>query len=100
MPEQEEIGILIRFERQGDQLVCVIDDNGIGIEASIMSKTEATRAHQGVGIENIQSRIELLNKKHNRKSSLTLEDKAKWNGGHESGTRVTLRLPIELNEDE
>ena len=97
-PEKEGIDICVRFEKHGDQLVCTIDDNGIGIQASLNGKSESGRVHHGVGIENIRSRIELLNKKHNLKSTITLVDKASLKNGHVSGTCVTLRLPMEMNE--
>jgi len=97
-PEKKGIDIRVKFETQGEQLVCTIDDNGIGIEASLNGKSTSAMNHRGVGIENIQNRIELLNKKHNLKSSISLVDKASLKNGHSCGTCVTLRLPIEMNE--
>ncbi|MEO6131651.1 MAG: histidine kinase, partial [Saprospiraceae bacterium] len=91
-----QIYIHVEFKKQNDQLICIVDDNGIGIETSLSNKNEADRTRHSVGITNIKSRIQLLNKKHNLQSSVSVEDKSRVNGKQEKGTRVTLRLPLEM----
>lgn len=95
----KKIDIHVHFKKVKDELVCIVEDNGIGIEHSLGSKNDADKLHQSVGINNIRSRIQLLNKKHNLQSSVLIEDKSSSNGHHDTGTRITLRLPLEIVEE-
>jgi hypothetical protein len=86
-------------------LVCTIDDNGIGINQSLENKKTSVwhnsgngNLHNSVGIENIKNRIFLLNEKYKLQSSVTIQDKKDIAGQKETGTLVTLHLPIEINE--
>ena len=96
----KSININIDFKKLDEQLVCIIDDNGIGIEQSLKMKKETSGGHQPVGISNIQTRIHLLNEKYNLQSSVTVEDKSNLPGYRETGTLVTLRLPLEMKKNE
>jgi len=96
----KSININIDFKKMNEQLVCIIDDNGIGIEQSLKMKKENAGGHQPVGISNIQTRIHLLNEKYNLQSSITVEDKSNLPGYRETGTLVTLRLPLEMKKNE
>lgn len=53
--------------------------------------------HNSVGIRNIKNRIALLNEKYNLQSSITITDKKNIPGAAETGTLVTLHLPLEIN---
>ncbi len=86
----------IRFRRNGDKLICEIEDDGIGIEASLKDKI-ASPADQSVGISNAKQRIEVLNEKYNLESSLDVKDKFSISGGAQTGTIVTLLLPIKFS---
>jgi hypothetical protein len=90
----DELRIDIRFIEKDDQLLCIIDDNGIGIERSIEKKKEAGRDHQAVGITNTRERIKVLNEKYNMKSEIIIEDKNGKTQYNESGTLVTIYLPL------
>lgn len=83
----------IRFEKEHEQLLCVIEDDGIGIETSLSQK-ETQLGHQSVGIENIKQRIKVLNEKYNLKSTVTIEDKSSLSSANGTGTIVKLRLPL------
>jgi ligand-binding sensor domain-containing protein len=96
--DHRQIDIQVQFNKCNDHLECVVDDNGIGIDQSMNKKNVSDPTHHPVGISNIRSRIQLLNKKHNLQSSVTVEDKSKIAGHTETGTRVTLRLPLEIIE--
>ena len=92
----KNISINIDFKKDKDQLVCIIDDNGTGIEHSLQNKTDNGNLHKPMGIANIKNRIHLLNEKYGLKSSITIEDKSRLQGCSQSGTRVTLQLPLEI----
>jgi len=82
----------IRFQKKNNELICVVEDDGIGIETSLQNKQELN--HHSVGIANIRQRIELLNEKYNLKSTVLVEDKSAFPAKNGSGTKVTLRLPV------
>ncbi|MBL7743974.1 MAG: histidine kinase [Chitinophagaceae bacterium] len=96
----QTINILVSFKKQNAQLVCTIDDDGIGIDQSLRSKSETSQLHNPYGITNIQNRIKLLNEKNAGKSSVSIIDKKNIPGSGERGTLITLRLPLEIHTDE
>lgn len=92
--------INIEFKKMNRQLICIIDDNGTGIERSLQKRMADPNLHKPVGISNIRQRIQLLNEKYQLQSSVTIEDKSLLSNSTESGTRVTIHLPIEINTHE
>jgi ligand-binding sensor domain-containing protein len=93
-PKDGDKKIDIRFIKQQNQLVCEIEDNGIGIERSSAGKQQNT--HHSVGIENIKDRIRLLNSKYHINCMLQITD-ISVDGNAASGTlaRLTLSLTYE-----
>jgi two-component sensor histidine kinase len=95
--EDKSIAVAIHFKKQDEKLVCIIDDNGIGIKQSLEMKKMGNGHHNSVAVFNIKQRINLLNEKYDLRSSVTIEDKMSWTAFPEKGTRVILNLPLELN---
>jgi two-component sensor histidine kinase len=91
----KNININIDFFKEKEQLVCIVEDDGIGIKQSLKNKA-STNIHTSVGIENINNRIRLLNEKYNLQSSVDIEDKCEMPGYTGTGTVVTLRIPLEI----
>jgi len=93
-PKNGNKKIDIRFLKEQGQLVCEIEDNGIGIDRSSAGKQADT--HHSVGIENIKDRISLLNSKYHINCMLQITDTG-GNGNAASGTlaRLTLSLTYE-----
>jgi signal transduction histidine kinase len=89
----QPMNIDIHFKKDDQQLLCVIEDDGIGIETSLKKK-ETQLGHNSVGIDNIKQRIRVLNEKYNLQSTITIEDKSNLTPKNGTGTIVTLRLPI------
>jgi ligand-binding sensor domain-containing protein len=83
--------INIRFLKQYNQLVCEIEDNGIGINQSAQKKQSVT--HQSTGIDNIKDRIGLLNSKYHINSRLEIEDRGGLNAA-DSGTLARLTISL------
>ena len=94
---KKNMDIHISFRKKGNELVCVVEDNGIGIEESLQKK-ENISTQPSVGIANIRQRIELLNEKYNLHSSVIIQDKKTLIPTNGTGTIVTLHLPIKTNE--
>jgi len=82
----------IRFQKKNNQMICIVDDDGIGIETSLRNKEQLN--HQSVGIANIRQRIHLLNEKYKLNSTVQIEDKSDLLPKNGTGTRVTLHLPV------
>jgi ligand-binding sensor domain-containing protein/two-component sensor histidine kinase len=94
---KKNMDIHISFRKKGNELICIVDDNGIGIEESLKQKENI--AHEpSVGIANIKQRIGLLNEKYNLQSTVHIEDKLTLPITNGTGTIVTLHLPIKTNE--
>jgi ligand-binding sensor domain-containing protein/anti-sigma regulatory factor (Ser/Thr protein kinase) len=93
---RKNISILINFYTDGNQLICTIDDDGMGINQALANKPQSNSNHRSVGIANIQQRIRLLNEKYNLQCSIAVTDKKEKSGGLQYGTLVTLRLPVEI----
>ena len=91
MPDKS-MKLFIRLLKKNNELICIVEDDGIGIEASLKNKEELN--HNSVGIANIRQRIQLLNEKYNLKSTVLIEDKSSLLSKNGTGTKVTLRLPV------
>ena len=84
--------VTVRFLKKNDELVCVIEDNGIGVEASLKNKNDSQ--HNSIGIANVKERIQVLNEKYNLHSSLVIEDKSNLVPRNGTGTIVKLCFPF------
>jgi len=78
--------ISISLAKQGDMLLCTVDDDGKGRQAE--DGPHITKKSFGVAIT--ESRLEVLNAQRKTKGKLTIMDK-----GQEKGTRVEVSLPFE-----
>jgi ligand-binding sensor domain-containing protein/two-component sensor histidine kinase len=95
--QKKNMNIHISFRHEGDQLICIVEDDGIGIEESLKKKEDITH-EPSVGIDNIKKRIELLNEKYKLQSKVQIQDKLTLSPTNGTGTIVTLYLPIKINE--
>jgi two-component sensor histidine kinase len=95
---KNHINIRVKFKRLDGHLLCTIEDNGIGIDKSKEKKNGSNTAHHSVGIDNIQTRIDLLNQKHHFKSKIEITDKHVPGNGTMTGTIVKITLPLEIQE--
>lgn len=99
LPKDKDKWLCIRFFREGAQLVCEIEDNGIGIRESLRNKTAGHQAHRSVGISNIQERIAVLNEKYRIRCTLVIRDKTEIPGHTGSGTIITLAFPAQKEHE-
>jgi two-component sensor histidine kinase len=88
--------LTIQFQKKKSELICIVEDDGIGIETSLKHKNATT--HRSFGIANIRHRIQLLNEKYHIKSTVLIEDKSVSNEKNGTGTKVTLHLPLKNTE--
>ncbi|MES2649503.1 MAG: histidine kinase [Bacteroidota bacterium] len=89
VPKQEQNGILaIKVEEQGTNLLCTIDDNGIGRAAS-MRMNRLTHNHQSKGMSISQERINLHNSQQEKQVTINITDKFD-DTGEPNGTHVAI----------
>ncbi len=93
LPKKGEKQLSISFYLEKGQLVCDIDDNGIGIKQSLDMKKSSGQFHESLGIENIRERMAVLNEKYQIDCSLQITDKSELPDSREPGTltRLTVR---------
>ena len=68
--------LIITFNIKNERLICEINDNGVGINKTMVLPK---KDHTSLGIDNIQKRINLLNEKYNLNYILEIKDKSEFN---------------------
>jgi ligand-binding sensor domain-containing protein/two-component sensor histidine kinase len=94
LPSKREKRLRISFSHDKEQLICEIEDNGIGIAKSMEMKSESQQLHASLGIANIRQRIAILNEKYKIDCSLVIKDHSDISPAGESGTTATLVVPL------
>jgi ligand-binding sensor domain-containing protein len=88
--------ISIKMKRQGDTILCIIQDNGIGREKSNEFKKNRVQQHKSMGMSITQERLDILNSSLN--SNLNAEIIDIYEDGVAAGTKVSLVIPLEVDE--
>lgn len=87
--------LIIDFRKKNnEELLCMVKDNGIGVEAAKARKQKmpGSGKQQSKGLQMVYDRLQILGQQYNTPSSLLIEDLN--DNGHISGTKVTIHLPI------
>jgi ligand-binding sensor domain-containing protein len=85
--------IKVNFLKDGEHLICTVEDNGIGRIKSQSFKSEQEKMNRSIGISIVETRLNLLSSYYGLKLKINFEDL--YSKNHEpSGTRVSLNLPI------
>lgn len=92
-PKEGRGCIKVRFEDGQANLICTIEDDGIGREQSALLKTQSLHQHKSAAIAVTQERLNILNKKlHLGEVNIRLADLKDANGAV-AGTKVELVIP-------
>jgi hypothetical protein len=83
----------IEFQKNQNQLTCIVEDNGIGRKRSMELKTAVPVTKQSYGIALVESRLELLNNLYDIDMKILFVDLYNEDG-QPSGTRVIINLPL------
>ncbi len=94
IPKNNKGHLLLRVTRNHDEVVILVDDDGIGRELSSHNKTPANPAHDGKGIRLSASRLRLDNLLQHRKGGLQIIDKLN-ESGNSAGTQVVVTFADE-----
>jgi sensor histidine kinase YesM len=92
MREQKGL-VSITLNLQSDHLSCIIEDNGIGREASREINLKKQHNHNSLGTRITESRLKLVNAFYG-KSLKTIYTDLKDDEGKALGTRVEIHIPI------
>lgn len=78
-------------EDSSENILCIVQDNGIGREASKQMNTHNTHTSKGIAVA--EERLKTYNRQHLLKSNVVIEDLSDMNG-NATGTKVTMTLPL------
>lgn len=92
--EDNEGRITIRFEKEAQYLVCVIEDNGVGRPAAEKLKGQVAIEYQSRGMALTASRVEMINKANTAAIQIHIED-VRTNEGRAAGTKIIIRFPLQ-----
>jgi sensor histidine kinase YesM len=95
IPRETGGKVTVTIIDKGDQVQCIIDDNGIGREQSQQIKSESIAGHAPRGMQLTQNRMHLYNLMHQREGSIAITDK-KDEHGKPCGTTVTISFKKEV----
>ncbi|RLK00441.1 tetratricopeptide repeat protein [Tenacibaculum discolor] len=84
--------INIKLTYSNEELICVIKDNGVGIDYLKEGKNQDKKS---LSTTITSERLQILSKDFKKKGSVTVEDRKKYN---EQGTIVTLTIPYIIIE--
>jgi hypothetical protein len=87
--KNEKGKLTLRFQKEPENLVVEIVDDGIGRQRSAELKTANQKKHNSTGLKNIQERLQIINKVYKSNYRVAIEDLA-----DSSGTLVRIYLPI------
>jgi tetratricopeptide (TPR) repeat protein len=93
IPKKEMGTIAIRFTIEKENLVCTIEDNGIGFHQSKLAKENTVLAHKSMALDITKKRLEMIESTTKQRTDFSIEEIK--NGNEILGTKVTLNLPIQ-----
>jgi two-component system LytT family sensor kinase len=93
MPREGKGFVKIDLNLGQDQIICTIEDNGIGREAAQARKMSREGNHNSLGTQITSSRLELVNALYGT-SLETIYTDLKNEKGEPEGTRVEIHIPI------
>ena len=83
--------LTINFEREKNNIICSIEDNGVGRSAAQHANSYINPTKKSRGMEITGKRLELLGQSQNEKNSVEIIDKYDQKG-NPNGTKVIIRI--------
>jgi len=93
VPKEGYGNIEVDFDVEHGQLICTIKDNGIGLSESRTLKENSVTAHKSMALEITKKRLEIMEAITAKSAQIEITELI--NSTKETGTKVTLRLPIQ-----
>ena len=91
-----ERNLKIRITRKQDNIICEVEDNGVGRKMATELKSLYRKEHRSRGMELLSKRFNLLSKEYGSDIQTGIEDL--HDNGTATGTRVTITVPSSLVE--
>ncbi|HET6723026.1 MAG TPA: tetratricopeptide repeat protein [Chitinophagaceae bacterium] len=91
-----ERNLNIRISRKGENVVCEVEDNGVGRKLATELKSLYRKEHRSRGMELLSRRFNLLSKEYGADIQTTIEDL--HDNGKATGTRVAITVPYSITE--
>ncbi len=91
---EEEGFIKVTFSIDDNVMLITVEDNGIGMEKSMMLNKNKRLSHTSRATEITRERIKNISYKRKKGVGIIIEDMGAEN---HHGTRVSLRFPVEKN---
>ena len=85
--------ILFDIQLKDDYIICIIEDNGIGREASAKINKNRPKSHVSLGGKITEKRLKLLNSLYQKNLSVNYID-LKDENGYAKGTKAELTIPF------
>lgn len=95
VPKETDGYVKLTVTQNNHTVEIIVDDNGIGREASRLNKASSKITHQSKGVNLTESRLKLDNLLKSRQAHLDIVDK-KDNNEAPSGTTVVLKISEEV----
>ena len=93
VPKEGTGTIYVNFDVENNQLVCTISDDGIGITKSAAMRQNSMNAHKSMALEITKKRLEIMEATISKSAQIEIRELEENNTV--TGTKVTLRLPIQ-----
>lgn len=93
MPKEDLEGswVKIRLRQEGSNIICIVEDNGIGMERSRELKKESKFKKKSLGMAMTRDRLKLLRSQGDGEGAVQIHDLS-------PGTRITLKIPVSQKE--
>ena len=96
LPKETAGKISIIIQKQGNSILCTIEDNGIGRKRSKDFKKNRIHQHKSMGMSITKERLDILNSSLN--SNINAEIIDLYGNDEPIGTKVKLIIPLDVNE--
>ena len=96
LPKGNDCSLVISFKANGQNLVCVVEDNGIGRKRSAELKQQQVISRSSVGMSLTEQRLKLTHQPGERSPSIDIEDLYD-SKGEAAGTRIYIIIPFTYN---
>jgi tetratricopeptide (TPR) repeat protein len=95
-PDAKTGNINVDFEINDKSLICIITDDGIGINKSKEMKKTLVKMHKSMALDITRKRLEMLGNQKTNKTDLIIEEINE--NGEIKGTKVTVKLPLQYQD--
>ncbi len=98
MPKEGKRKLEINIDANDNDLICVIEDNGVGRDGDTTLKKQSSSYHQSRALEIIANRIRLIEKLSKTLINITINDL--YDNNKPSGTKVVITIPLKLSKND